>query len=117
MLINTVKTLFFRFGGLHFFNPVPVMRLLEVVKGAETSEATYNAMMAWGKAVGKTCITCKDTPGFVVNRLLVPYICEAIRLYERGMLQLAVPFFSNMYLQIIFLLIILVRAIILYLNK
>ncbi|KAL0821432.1 hypothetical protein ABMA28_004910 [Loxostege sticticalis] len=73
-----------RFGGLHFFNPVPVMRLLEVVKGAETSEATYNAMMAWGKAVGKTCITCKDTPGFVVNRLLVPYICEAIRLYERG---------------------------------
>ncbi|KAJ0174873.1 hypothetical protein K1T71_009981 [Dendrolimus kikuchii] len=73
-----------KFGGLHFFNPVPVMRLLEVVKGAETSEATYKSMMEWGKAVGKTCITCKDTPGFVVNRLLVPYICEAIRLYERG---------------------------------
>ncbi|XP_075980455.1 hydroxyacyl-coenzyme A dehydrogenase, mitochondrial-like [Anticarsia gemmatalis] len=73
-----------KFGGLHFFNPVPVMRLLEVVKGAETSEATYTTMMEWGKAVGKTCITCKDTPGFVVNRLLVPYICEAIRLYERG---------------------------------
>lgn len=73
-----------KFGGLHFFNPVPVMRLLEVVKGAETSEATYKTMMEWGKAVGKTCITCKDTPGFVVNRLLVPYICEAIRLYERG---------------------------------
>lgn len=62
------------------------MRLLEVVKGAETSEATYKTMMEWGKAVGKTCITCKDTPGFVVNRLLVPYICEAIRLYERGLL-------------------------------
>lgn len=73
-----------RFGGLHFFNPVPVMRLLEVVRGAETSEQTYSTMMAWGKAVGKTCITCKDTPGFVVNRLLVPYIAEAIRLYERG---------------------------------
>ncbi|XP_026741686.1 hydroxyacyl-coenzyme A dehydrogenase, mitochondrial-like [Trichoplusia ni] len=73
-----------RFGGLHFFNPVPVMRLLEVVRGAETSDATYKTMMEWGKAVGKTCITCKDTPGFVVNRLLVPYICEAIRLYERG---------------------------------
>lgn len=73
-----------KFGGLHFFNPVPVMRLLEVVKGAETSEPTYKAMMEWGKAVGKTCITCKDTPGFVVNRLLVPYICEAMRLYERG---------------------------------
>lgn len=73
-----------KFGGLHFFNPVPVMRLLEVVKGSETSEATYKTMMEWGKSVGKTCITCKDTPGFVVNRLLVPYICEAIRLYERG---------------------------------
>ncbi|XP_049876167.1 hydroxyacyl-coenzyme A dehydrogenase, mitochondrial-like [Pectinophora gossypiella] len=73
-----------KFGGLHFFNPVPVMRLLEVVRGAETSEETYTSMMTWGKSVGKTCITCKDTPGFVVNRLLVPYICEAIRLFERG---------------------------------
>ncbi|RVE47129.1 hypothetical protein evm_008206 [Chilo suppressalis] len=73
-----------RFGGLHFFNPVPVMRLLEVIKGDETSQATYEAMMEWGKAIGKTCITCKDTPGFVVNRLLGPYSAEAIRLYERG---------------------------------
>ncbi|CAH0720566.1 unnamed protein product, partial [Brenthis ino] len=73
-----------KFGGLHFFNPVPVMRLLEVVRGNETSDATYNTMMEWGKAVGKTCITCKDTPGFVVNRLLVPYVAEAIRLFERG---------------------------------
>ncbi|XP_045774704.1 hydroxyacyl-coenzyme A dehydrogenase, mitochondrial-like [Maniola jurtina] len=73
-----------KFGGLHFFNPVPVMRLLEVVRGAETSDATYKTMMEWGKSVGKTCITCKDTPGFVVNRLLVPYIAEAVRLFERG---------------------------------
>lgn len=73
-----------RFGGLHFFNPVPVMKLLEVIRIPETSEETYNAMMAWGKAVGKTCVTCKDTPGFIVNRLLVPYIAEAIRMYERG---------------------------------
>ncbi|XP_011566658.3 probable 3-hydroxyacyl-CoA dehydrogenase B0272.3 isoform X1 [Plutella xylostella] len=73
-----------RFGGLHFFNPVPVMRLLEVIKGDDISEATYQAMMAWGKAVGKTCITCKDTPGFVVNRLLGPYSAEALRMYERG---------------------------------
>lgn len=73
-----------RFGGLHFFNPVPVMKLLEVVRTPETSEETYQAMMAWGKAIGKTCITCKDTPGFVVNRLLVPYIAEAIRMMERG---------------------------------
>lgn len=74
----------FRFGGLHFFNPVPVMKLLEVVRTDETSEETYKTMMAWGKTVGKTCITCKDTPGFVVNRLLVPYMAEAARLYERG---------------------------------
>jgi hypothetical protein len=74
----------YRFGGLHFFNPVPVMRLLEVIKGDEISQATYDAMMAWGRAVGKTCITCKDTPGFVVNRLLGPYSAEAMRMYERG---------------------------------
>lgn len=61
------------------------MKLLEVVRIPETSEETYQAMMAWGKAMGKTCITCKDTPGFVVNRLLVPYIAEAIRMMERGM--------------------------------
>ncbi|EFA08151.1 hydroxyacyl-coenzyme A dehydrogenase, mitochondrial [Tribolium castaneum] len=73
-----------RFGGLHFFNPVPVMKLLEVVRTPETSQETYEAFMAWGKAVGKTCVTCKDTPGFIVNRLLVPYIAEAIRMMERG---------------------------------
>ncbi|XP_068617528.1 probable 3-hydroxyacyl-CoA dehydrogenase B0272.3 [Battus philenor] len=73
-----------RYGGLHFFNPVPVMRLLEVIKSEHMSEATYNTMMEWGKSVGKTCITCKDTPGFVVNRLLGPYSAEALRMYERG---------------------------------
>lgn len=73
-----------RFGGLHFFNPVPVMKLLEVIRTNETSEDTYNKMMEWGKAMGKTCITCKDTPGFVVNRLLVPYMSEAVKMLERG---------------------------------
>lgn len=73
-----------RFGGLHFFNPVPMMRLLEVIRTPETSDETYKAFMEWGKAIGKTCITCKDTPGFVVNRLLVPYMAEAVRMYERG---------------------------------
>jgi len=73
-----------KFGGLHFFNPVPVMKLLEVVRIPEQSEATYKAFMAWGKSVGKSCVTCKDTPGFIVNRLLVPYIAEAIRMMERG---------------------------------
>ncbi|CAH0754308.1 unnamed protein product [Bemisia tabaci] len=73
-----------RFGGLHFFNPVPVMKLLEVIRTNETSDETYQKMMAWGKAIGKVTITCKDTPGFVVNRLLVPILLEAIRMYERG---------------------------------
>lgn len=83
--IATVTNRKDRFGGLHFFNPVPVMKLVEVIKTNETSDATYNELLAFGKAVGKTCVTCKDTPGFVVNRLLVPYMMEAIRLYERGM--------------------------------
>lgn len=73
-----------RFGGLHFFNPVPVMKLLEVVRIPEQSEETYKAFMAWGKSIGKTCVTCKDTPGFIVNRLLVPYLAESIRMMERG---------------------------------
>jgi len=73
-----------KFGGLHFFNPVPVMKLLEVIRTDDTSDETYERMMAWGKSVGKTCITCKDTPGFVVNRLLVPNLAEAVRMLERG---------------------------------
>lgn len=73
-----------KFGGLHFFNPVPVMKLLEVVRTNDTSDETFKKMMAWGQEVGKTCITCKDTPGFVVNRLLVPMLAEAIRMIERG---------------------------------
>lgn len=73
-----------RFGGLHFFNPVPVMKLLEVVRIPETSQGTYEAMCDWGKAMGKVTVECKDTPGFIVNRLLVPYIFEAFRMLERG---------------------------------
>lgn len=60
------------------------MKLLEVVKTDDTSEKTFNKIMTFGKDIGKVCITCKDTPGFVVNRLLVPYMAEAIRLLERG---------------------------------
>jgi len=73
-----------RFGGLHFFNPVPVMKLLEVVRTPQTSDETFNAMVAWGKAMKKMTVDCKDTPGFIVNRLLVPYLMEAVRLVERG---------------------------------
>lgn len=73
-----------RFGGLHFFNPVPVMKLVEVVRIPETSNETNQALLDFGKAMGKTTVEAKDTPGFIVNRLLVPYLMEAVRLYERG---------------------------------
>jgi len=73
-----------RFGGLHFFNPVPVMKLLEVVRTPETSDETFQSMMDWGKAMAKVCVAAKDTPGFIVNRLLVPNLMESIRLVERG---------------------------------
>ncbi|KAF7633489.1 hypothetical protein Mgra_00007072 [Meloidogyne graminicola] len=72
------------FGGLHFFNPVPVMKLLEVVKFDQTSEDTFNRLLQFGKDIGKVTVVCKDTPGFIVNRLLVPYMLEAIRMFERG---------------------------------
>ncbi|XP_054846522.1 hydroxyacyl-coenzyme A dehydrogenase, mitochondrial [Eublepharis macularius] len=73
-----------RFGGLHFFNPVPLMKLVEVVKAPMTSQKTLESLMDFSRALGKTPIACKDTPGFVVNRLLVPYLMEALRLFERG---------------------------------
>ncbi|KAM7304632.1 hydroxyacyl-coenzyme A dehydrogenase, mitochondrial [Ixodes scapularis] len=73
-----------RFGGLHFFNPVPVMKLLEVVRTPETSDDTIAKMQEWGAALGKTTVSCQDTPGFIVNRLLVPTMMEAIRMLERG---------------------------------
>ncbi|XP_040582014.1 hydroxyacyl-coenzyme A dehydrogenase, mitochondrial [Lepeophtheirus salmonis] len=73
-----------RFGGLHFFNPVPVMKLLEVVKTSVTSEETFRTMLEWGKNMGKVTVECKDTPGFIVNRLLIPYQMEAVRMLERG---------------------------------
>ncbi|KAM3622946.1 uncharacterized protein V6R79_005272 [Siganus canaliculatus] len=73
-----------RFGGLHFFNPVPMMKLVEVIATSATSQETFDALMNFSKVLGKTPVSCKDTPGFIVNRLLVPYMLEAIRLHERG---------------------------------
>jgi len=73
-----------RFGGLHFFNPVPVMKLVEVVSTQETSPSTQSALADFGTAVGKKVVNCKDTAGFIVNRLLVPYMIESIRMFERG---------------------------------
>ena len=72
------------FAGVHFFNPVPVMKLLELVRGPNTSDATFKKLAEYGHNIGKTTVDCKDTPGFIVNRLLVPSIFEAIRLVERG---------------------------------
>ena len=74
-----------RFGGLHFFNPVPLMKLVEVVRGLATSDETYQALYAFSQAIGKEPITAPDKPGFIVNRLLVPYLLDAIRCYERGL--------------------------------
>ncbi|CAF1617710.1 unnamed protein product, partial [Didymodactylos carnosus] len=73
-----------KFGGLHFFNPVPVMKLLEVIRTSSTSDETFQTLMDFGQALGKTTVRCKDTPGFIVNRLLVPYLMEAVRMIERG---------------------------------
>jgi len=73
-----------RVGGLHFFNPVPVMKLVELVVGPRTSAGTANALSAFAQTLGKKLVHCKDTPGFVVNRLLVPYLADAIRMLERG---------------------------------
>lgn len=73
-----------RFAGLHFFNPVPVMRLVEVVRSILTSDATVATLKDFGAALGKTVVEARDTTGFIVNRLLVPYLLEAIRAVEDG---------------------------------
>ncbi len=70
--------------GLHFFNPVPVMPLLEMVRTFLTSEETYQAARKFGEGLGKTVIVSKDAPGFIVNALLVPYLLDAVRMYENG---------------------------------
>jgi len=73
-----------RFVGLHFFNPVPVMKLVEVVRTIATSEETFESAFEFGKKLGKVPIAAKDNSGFVVNLLLVPYMLDAIRQLERG---------------------------------
>jgi 3-hydroxybutyryl-CoA dehydrogenase len=70
--------------GLHFMNPVPVMRLVEVVQGMETSEETVALGVGVAKQMGKTPVVCKDSPGFIVNRVLIPMINEAIFLLQEG---------------------------------
>ena len=73
-----------RVAGVHFFNPVAVMQLVEIVRALTTSEETVAALREFAERLGKRGIVCKDTPGFVVNRLMVPYLLGAIRALEEG---------------------------------
>ncbi len=71
--------------GIHFFNPVPVMPLIEFVRTILTSDETMDTARQFGASLGKTMVTAKDTPGFIVNRLLIPYLLDAARVYEEGL--------------------------------
>jgi 3-hydroxybutyryl-CoA dehydrogenase len=71
--------------GIHFFNPVPVFPLIEFVRTILTSDETMEIAHQFGASLGKTMVTAKDTPGFIVNRLFVPYILDAVRIYENGL--------------------------------
>ncbi|MBI1872672.1 MAG: 3-hydroxybutyryl-CoA dehydrogenase [Acidobacteria bacterium] len=74
-----------RFAGLHFFNPVPLMKLVEVVRALTTSEETFRTVWSFAESLGKEAIAAPDQPGFIVNRLLVPYLLEAIRAVQNGL--------------------------------
>ena len=71
--------------GIHFMQPVPIMKLVEIVRPEITSEETYNRSRAFIESLSKVTVTAKDTPGFIVNLLLVPYLCEAVRAVEQGL--------------------------------
>ena len=73
-----------RFVGLHFFNPVPVMKLVEVVRTLVTSDAAFEEAFAFCRSLGKEAVAARDNSGFIVNRLLVPYLLDAIRALEEG---------------------------------
>ncbi|MGH9603911.1 MAG: 3-hydroxyacyl-CoA dehydrogenase family protein, partial [Terriglobales bacterium] len=73
-----------RFVGLHFFNPVPLMKLVEVVRTVATSDDAYESVFAFAQKLGKVAVRTSDKTGFIVNRLLVPYLLDAIRAYEEG---------------------------------
>jgi 3-hydroxybutyryl-CoA dehydrogenase len=71
--------------GIHFFNPVPVMPLIEFVRTILTSDETMATARQFGASLNKTMVTAKDTPGFIVNRLLIPYLLDAVRVYDEGL--------------------------------
>jgi 3-hydroxybutyryl-CoA dehydrogenase len=70
--------------GLHFFNPAPIMKLLEIVKTIATSDETIEVSKKFGQSLGKTTVIAQDAPGFIVNRLWIPFLLHSIRLYEEG---------------------------------
>src|SRR4029453_17272662 len=74
-----------RFAGLHFFNPVPLMKLVEVIRGLSTSDDPYQRGVGFCDMPGREPITAPDKPGFIVNRLLVPYLLDAVRSHEQGL--------------------------------
>ena len=74
-----------RFVGLHFFSPVPLMKLVEVVRGLSTSDETFTAVFNFVSQLGKEPVTASDRPGFIANRLLIPYLLDAVRAYESGL--------------------------------
>ena len=74
-----------RFVGLHFFSPVPIMKMVEVIRGLVTSDETFERGYAFVKTLGKDPVTAPDRPGFIVNRLLIPYLLDAVRAYESGL--------------------------------
>ncbi len=74
-----------RVVGTHFFSPVPVMPLIELVRGAETDDATETAVRGWAGELGKDVIVSRDRPGFIVNRILMPFLAEAMRAFEEGL--------------------------------
>lgn len=74
-----------QFIGMHFMNPPPVMQLIEIIRGLQTSDATYQAVTALAKRFGKTTVTSKDSPGFIVNRILIPLLNEACFALQEGL--------------------------------
>ncbi len=74
-----------KFGGLHFFNPVPLMKLVEVIRALTTSDHTHQALLAFAQQLGKDPVSAPDRGGFIVNRLLIPYLLDAVRGYEQGL--------------------------------
>jgi 3-hydroxybutyryl-CoA dehydrogenase len=74
-----------QFIGMHFMNPPPVMQLIEIIRGLQTSDATYQAVLELAKKLGKTTVTSKDVPGFIVNRVLIPLINEACFALQEGL--------------------------------